>query len=105
MTSLHPIHLPHMSYQDDTYTPHNDSSDEYVDNGNHSNDDYCEYEPYSDHGEPNHWEPECTPSKPNYNDYDHITDPTESNHHTNYEYDTDNVNREVNEAYQPQWSE
>jgi hypothetical protein len=38
-------------------------------------------------------------------DYDHATDPIEYSHHTNCEYNADNANREVNEAYQPQWSE
>ncbi|KIM78148.1 hypothetical protein PILCRDRAFT_11372 [Piloderma croceum F 1598] len=76
----------------------------YADYGNHGDDGYDEYEPYSDYMEPDHWEPEPTPSEPNYHEYDHITDPTEYSHHTNCEYNADDANREVNEAHQPQWS-
>jgi hypothetical protein len=57
--------------------------------------------------EADHWESDhgyYTPSIPNCHDYDHITDPTEYNHHANCEYDADNTNQEVNEVYQPQWS-
>ena len=77
----------------------------YADYGKHSDNSYDKYEPYSDYTEPDHWEPEPTPSKPNHHDYDHATDPTEYNHYANCKYDADNANQEVNEAYQPQWSE
>ena len=45
---------------------------EYEDYGNHSNGDY-EYKLYLDHGEPNHYEPNHTPSKPDHYNHEHNT--------------------------------
>ena len=81
---------------------HNVYTYKYIDNGNHGNDGYDGYKPYSDYTEHDHWEPEPTPSKPDYHNYDHVTDPTEYNHHANCEYNADDANQNVDKAYQPQ---
>jgi hypothetical protein len=78
-----------MSHQYDAY------SYSYVDDGNHGDNGYDKYKLYSEFAEPDHWEPEPTPSEPNHHDYDYITDPTEYNN-------TVEPNREVDEVYQPQ---
>jgi hypothetical protein len=81
------------SYQD----PHYDNYVyKFVDDGNQGNDDYeYEYESYSDHTEPDHCKPDC---------HNHEHDTTHYNNHANREDNANDANREVNEAYQPQWS-
>jgi len=76
----------------------------YADYGNHSDDGYDKYEPYSDYTEPDHWEPEPTPSEPDYHNYAHVTDPTEQNHNTNCEYNANDANWGANKTHQLQQS-
>ena len=66
-------------YQDPHYNNY-EYEYEYVNDGNHGNDSYeHEYEPYSDFMEPDHWEPDHTPSEPDPCEYEHKhnVEPTE----------------------------
>ena len=63
-------------YQDLYYDNHKYEHKEY---GSHGDDGYNEYEPYSDQGAPDHWEPEPTPFEPDH--YNHEYD----NHGFEYE--------------------
>ena len=88
-------------YQDPHYDNH---MYKIVDDGNQGNNE-CEYEyeSYSDHVEPDHWESDHTPSEPDHHDYEHDT--TNYNNHVNCENNANDANQEIEKAYQPRWSE
>jgi hypothetical protein len=93
-----PTHMSY-GYQDQHY---NNYEYEYTNDGNHSNNGYDEYEPYSDYGEPDHWETEPKPD--HYEEQECNTPYSDSMDHENgpdgYEYGNEELEHEGYELHE-----